>query len=101
MEEFRYNLNKDSLTQKEKLINEFFLLNYNHIDDLNLIREELVACLEVSEDYMLRSLYYACESLIILNTTQNIEILKRHESLPKRYGSAWRNLISGICRIFA
>ena len=33
--------------------------------------------------------------------TIQLKILKRHESLPKRYGSAWRNLISGICRIFA
>lgn len=107
VEEFRYILNKDSLTQKEKLINEFFLLNYNHIDDLNLIREELVACLEVSEDYMLRSLYYACESLIILNTTQNIEkarvfakkIWERMEKFDKWYLSDIR-LINTVLFMF-
>ena len=33
VDEFRYILNTDNLTTKEKLINEFFALNYNHLDD--------------------------------------------------------------------
>ena len=73
VDEFRYILNKESLTTKEKLINEFFSLNYNHPDDLNLLRDEIVTYLKEVEDYLLRNLYYACESLIILNATQNVE----------------------------
>ncbi|MPM39792.1 hypothetical protein SDC9_86427 [bioreactor metagenome] len=73
VDEFRYILNKEKLTQKEKLINEFFSLNYNHPDDLNLLRDEIAAYLKEVEDYLLRNLYYACESLIILNATQNVD----------------------------
>ena len=73
VDEFRYILNKESLTTKEKLINEFFSLNYNHLDDLKLLKGEIVAYLKEEEDYLLRNLYYACESLIVLNTTQNVE----------------------------
>lgn len=73
VEEFQYILNKENLTKKEKLINEFFSLNYNHPDNLKLLKEELVAYLKVDEDYLLRDIFYACESLIALNTTQNVE----------------------------
>lgn len=73
VDEFRYILNKESLTTKETLINEFFSLNYNHLDDLKLVKGEIAAYLEKDEDYLLRNLYYACESLIALNTTQNVE----------------------------
>ena len=73
VEEFQYILNKENLTKKEKLINEFFSLNYNHPDNLKLLKEELVAYLKVDEDYLLRDISYACESLIALNTTQNVE----------------------------
>ncbi len=50
-----------------------FSLNYNHPDDLELLKDEIVTYLKEEEDYLLRNLYYACESLIILNTTQNVE----------------------------
>lgn len=73
VDEFRYILNQESLTTKEKLINEFFSLKYNHHDDLQLLKDEILAYLKEEEDYLLRNLYYACESLITLNTTQNIE----------------------------
>ncbi|WP_107995761.1 helix-turn-helix transcriptional regulator [Trichococcus paludicola] len=73
VDEFRYILNKESLTTKEKLINEFFSLNYNYLDDLKLVKDEIDAYLEEDEDFLLRNIYYACESLIALNTTQNVE----------------------------
>lgn len=73
VEEFQYILNKQNLTEKEKLINEFFSLNYNHPDNLELLKDELVAYLKVDEDYLLRDIFYACESLIALNTTQSVE----------------------------
>ena len=73
VDEFRYILNTDNLTTKEKLINEFFALNYNHLDDLKLVKDEIAAYLEEEEDYLLRNLYYACKSLIALNTAKNIE----------------------------
>ncbi|OUL07541.1 hypothetical protein B0533_13580 [Sedimentibacter sp. SX930] len=73
VEEFRYILNKESLTTKEKLINEFLSLNANHLDDLKLLKDAIIAYLKEDEDYLLRNLYYVCESLIILNTTQNVE----------------------------
>lgn len=73
VDEFRYILNKESLTTKEKLINDFFSLNYNHLADLQLLKNEILAYLKEEEDYLVRNLYYACESLIALNTTQNIE----------------------------
>ena len=73
VDEFRYILNKESLTTKEKIINEFLSLNFNHSDDLKLLRDEISAYLQEDEDYLIRDLFYACESLIILNTTQNVE----------------------------
>lgn len=73
VDEFRYILNKESLTTKEKIINEFFSLNYNNPDDLKLLKDEIIAYLKDTEDYMLESIYYACESLIVLNETQNLE----------------------------
>lgn len=73
VDEFRYILNKESLTTKETLINEFFSLNYNHPDDLKLLKDEIIAYLKENEDYLLRSIYYACESLIVLNETQDVE----------------------------
>lgn len=73
VDEFRYILNKESLTTKEKLINDFFSLNYNHLADLQLLKNEILAYLKEEEDYLVRNLYYACESLIALNTTQNVE----------------------------
>lgn len=73
VEEFQYILNKQNLTEKEKLINEFFSLNYNHPDNLELLKDELVAYLTVDEDYLLRDIFYACESLIALNTNQSVE----------------------------
>jgi Rgg/GadR/MutR family transcriptional activator len=73
VEEFQYILNKQNLTEKEKLITEFFSLNYNHPDNLELLKDKLVAYLKVDEDYLLRDIFYACESLIALNTTQSVE----------------------------
>jgi transcriptional regulator with XRE-family HTH domain len=73
VDEFRYILNKESLTTKEKIINEFLSVNFNHFDDLKLLRDEISAYLQEDEDYLIRDLFYACESLIILNTTQNVE----------------------------
>ena len=73
VDEFRYILNTKNLTTKEKIINEFFALNYNHLDDLRLFKDEIVAFLKEEEDYLLKDIFYACESLIILNTTQNVE----------------------------
>jgi len=73
VDEFRYILNKESLTTKEKIINEFLSLNFNHLDDLKVLKDEIVAYLKEDEDYLIRDLFYACESLIILNTTQNVE----------------------------
>ncbi|CZQ96387.1 Hypothetical protein Tpal_1998 [Trichococcus palustris] len=93
VDEFRYILNKEDLTTKEKLINEFFSLNYNHLDDLKWLKDEIVAYLKEEEDYLLRDLYYACESLIVLNETQNVEkaqffakkIWERMEKFDKWY----------------
>eukprot|EP00831_Metopus_contortus_P029627 TRINITY_DN2435_c0_g1_i2.p1 TRINITY_DN2435_c0_g1~~TRINITY_DN2435_c0_g1_i2.p1 ORF type:complete len:381 (-),score=35.76 TRINITY_DN2435_c0_g1_i2:411-1553(-) len=73
VDEFRYILNKEDLTAKEKLINEFLSLNANHLDDLKLLKDAINEYLKVEEDYLLRNFYYACESLIILHATQNIE----------------------------
>jgi Rgg/GadR/MutR family transcriptional activator len=93
VDEFRYILNKESLTTKEKIINEFFSLNYNHLDDLKLLKDEIIAYLNEEEDYLLRDIYYACESLIVLNATQNVEeaqffakkIWERMEKFDKWY----------------
>lgn len=93
VDEFRYILNTESLTTKEKIINEFFSLNYNHLDDLKLLKDEITAYLKEDEDYLLRDLYYACESLIVLNATQNLEkaqffakkIWERMEKFDKWY----------------
>lgn len=107
VDEFRYILNTESLTTKEKLINEFFSLNYNHLDDLKLLKDEITAYLAEEEDYLLRDLYYACESLIVLNTTQNVEkaqvfakkIWERMERFDKWYLLDIR-LINAILFIF-
>lgn len=93
VDEFRYILNKESLTTKEKIMNDFFSLNYNHIDDLKLLKDEIIAYLEEEEDYLLRDLYYVCESLIVLNETQNVKkaqfyakkIWERMEKFDKWY----------------
>ena len=93
VDEFRYILNKEDLTTKEKIINEFFSLNYNYLDDLKLLKDEIIAYLKEEEDYLLRDLYYACESLIVLNETQNVEkaqffakkIWERMEKFDKWY----------------
>ena len=93
VDEFRYILNKESLTTKEKIINEFFSLNYNHLDDLKLLKDEITAYLKEEEDYLLRDISYACESLIVLNATQNVEkaqffakkIWERMEKFDKWY----------------
>lgn len=93
VDEFRYILNKESLTTKEKIINEFFSLKYNHLDDLKLLKDEIIAYLDEEEDYLLRDIYYACESLIVLNATQNVEeaqffakkIWERMEKFDKWY----------------
>lgn len=93
VDEFRYILNKESLTTKEKIINEFFSLNYNHLADLKLLKDEIIAYLNEEEDYLLRDIYYACESLIVLNATQNVEeaqffakkIWERMEKFDKWY----------------
>jgi len=93
VDEFRYILNKESLTTKEKIINDFFSLNYNHLDDLKLLKDEIIAYLNEEEDYLLRDIYYACESLIVLNATQNVEeaqffakkIWERMEKFDKWY----------------
>jgi Rgg/GadR/MutR family transcriptional activator len=107
VDEFRYILNQESLTTKEKLINAFFSLNYNHLEDLKTIKGDIVAYLETEEDYLLKSLKYACESLIVLNTTQNIEeariyakkIWERMEQYDKWYLSDIR-LINTVLFIF-
>ncbi|MGA9519009.1 MAG: helix-turn-helix domain-containing protein [Trichococcus sp.] len=107
VDEFRYILNQESLTAKEKLINAFFSLNYNHLDDLELLKDEIIAYLKENEDYLLRSLYYACESLIVLTATQNLEkaqlyakkIWERMEKFDKWYLSDIR-LINTILFIF-
>lgn len=93
VDEFRYILNKDSLTTKEKIINDFFSLNYNHLEDLKKLKNDIVAYLNEEEDYLLRDIYYVCESLIVLNTTQNVEkaqsyakkIWERMEKFDKWY----------------
>jgi Rgg/GadR/MutR family transcriptional activator len=93
VDEFRYILNKEELTTKEKIINEFFSLNYNHLDALKLLKDEIMAYLKEEEDYLLRDLYYACESLIVLNANQNVEkaqcfakkIWERMEKFDKWY----------------
>lgn len=93
VDEFRYILNKESLTTKEKIINEFFSLNYNHLDDLKLLKDEIIAFLKEEEDYLLRDIFYACESLIVLNETQNVvkaqffakKIWERMEKFDKWY----------------
>lgn len=54
VDEFRYILNTDTWTTKEKLINEFFALNYNHLDDLKLVKDEIAAYLEEEEDYFVK-----------------------------------------------
>ena len=107
VDEFRYILNKESLTTKEKIINEFFSLNYNHLDDLKLVKDEIIAYLKEEEDYLLRDLYYACEGLIVLNATQNVEkaqffakkIWERMEKFDKWYLLDIR-LINAILFIF-
>ena len=57
VDEFRYILNKENLTAKEKLINEFLSLNYNHLDDLKLLKDEITAYLKEEEDYLLRDIF--------------------------------------------
>jgi len=68
-------------------------LNYNNLDDLKLLKDDIIAYLKEEEDYLLRDLYYACESLIVLNATQNVEeaqffakkIWERMEKFDKWY----------------
>ncbi len=93
VDEFRYILNQENLTTKEKLINTFFSLNYNHLDDLKQFKDQICTYLKEEEDYLLRDLHYACESLIELTTTQNPEkaqfyakkIWERMEKFDKWY----------------
>lgn len=72
-EEFNYLSNDHSQTDRDKIINDFFLLNYNNSADLVLIRSRIKRYLNSHKDYVLQDIFYICHALILINENRDYD----------------------------
>lgn len=70
-EEFLFISHGFSYNQKDAILNRFFYLEHNSIEQLNDIKQEAAAYLTNDKNTLIQDIVYACEGLIILAETSN------------------------------
>lgn len=75
-DEFDYVRNDYSYGRKQNIIHSFFSLDYNHIGNLNILKNQVENFLEEHYDEDIEQIHLMCEAFIQLHDTRNIEIAK-------------------------
>ncbi|UJF15771.1 helix-turn-helix domain-containing protein [Jeotgalibaca sp. MA1X17-3] len=73
-EEFHFLLDENVRSEREKIIEEFFLLNFNDASSLTKIKEKIRTYLDTQNDYILNDIYYICEALILISIENNYKM---------------------------
>lgn len=72
-EEIEFISNDYEYNDKQKIVNQFFELNYNHPDKLKDIKEQIMNYLKKEDDVELREIYLLCEALLIVSNDLDFE----------------------------
>ena len=73
-EEFDYVRNDYNYGRKQNLIHSLFSLDYNHMDSLQKLKNQVSDFLEEQYDEDIKNIYLICEAFIQLHDTKNIEV---------------------------
>lgn len=106
-EEFRYLMGQE-LSEREELIQSFFLQNYNDQTILEGIKARVKDYLVENNDYLLQDIFYICESLLLIIKDRDYKkaatfankVWKRLEKYDQWYLMEFR-LINSILFIFS
>lgn len=106
-EEFHFLLDENVRSEREKIIEEFFLLNFNDASSLMKIKEKIRTYLDTQNDYILNDIFYICEALMLISVENNYKmaiiyankVWKRLEKFDQWYLMEIR-LINAILFIF-
>lgn len=76
VDEFDYVRNGYSYGRKQDIIHKLFSMDYNHMGNLNILKEQVVDFLEEQYDEDIKQIYLICEAFIQLYDTKNMEVAK-------------------------
>lgn len=84
-EEFHYLMEGSHVSEKEKLIQSFFMLNFNESSAIEAIKKKLKSYLSKNKDYILQDIYYICEALLAVSLNNDFSTAKKYaEKVWKR-----------------
>lgn len=72
-DEIEFISNDYDYNAKQKILNQFFKLNYNDPDKLNHIKQQTMDYLKNEDDVELREIYLLCDALLIISETEDYE----------------------------
>lgn len=75
-EEFDYIRNDYSYGRKQDIIHRLFSIDYNHMGNLHILKEQVVDFLEEQYDEDIKQIYLICEAFIQFHDTKNVDVAK-------------------------
>ena len=73
-EEFNYIRKGYTYGRKQDIIHKLFSINYNHIENLKMLKRQVDDFLEEYHDEDIKKVYLICEAFIQLHDTKNMEV---------------------------
>lgn len=73
-EEFHFLLDENERSEREKIIEEFFLLNFNDASSLTKIKKRIKIYLDSQNDYILNDIFYICEALTLISVENDYKM---------------------------
>lgn len=77
-DEFHYLMEGSQISEKEKLIQSFFMLNFNEPSAIETIKKNIKSYLSNNKDYILKDIYYICEALLAVSLNNDFATAKRY-----------------------
>lgn len=105
-EEFRL-LQNNEMDEREEIIHDFFLLNYNDQAALEVIKERIQAYTQLSDDVLVKDLGHICDAMLLIMKDRDykkaskyaLKVWKRLEKFDQWYLMEFR-LINSILFVF-
>ncbi|MBQ0138394.1 MAG: helix-turn-helix domain-containing protein [Kurthia sp.] len=76
-DEIEFISNGYDYNEKQKILNQFFKLNYNNPDKLQDIKQQAMTYLKIEDDVELREVYLLCEALLIVSNKSDFEAARK------------------------
>lgn len=77
-DEFHYLMEGSQVSEKEELLESFFMLNFNEPSAIESIKKRIVSYLSKNKDFILQDIYFICEALLAVSLKNDFATAKKY-----------------------